>query len=69
MKPGNQGSFRYLYNGDETVPERSSYDLKGLMNTNNNKPNPEFTRRFSKLGHSEIQWKRIVLRCILELIK
>lgn len=68
-KPGRKGSFRWLHNGDETVTERSVYDLEGLVDTANMKPNPLFTRRFSELSHTEIQWKQIVLRCVLELIQ
>ena len=67
--PGSKGTYRYLPNSDETVPERSVYDLEQLIDPlDNATPNPKYTRRFSNLSHTELPWKRIVLRCVLRLI-
>ena len=67
--PGGKGAYRVLPNSDETVPERSVYDLDQLIDPLDNiTPNPKYTKRFSNLSHTELQWKRIVLRCVLTLI-
>jgi pimeloyl-ACP methyl ester carboxylesterase len=67
--PGGKGTYRVLPNSDGTVTERSVYDLVQLVDDlDNTIPNPKYTRRFSTLSHTELQWKRIVLRCVLGLI-
>jgi hypothetical protein len=68
--PGSSaGTFRILENGDKTVTELSTYDLEGLIDESKMIPIPKFTRRFSGLEHTEIQWEPVVMRCVLGLIQ
>ena len=68
LTPGSKGSYRLLPNSDETVTERSVYDMEGIIIDLDNIPEPTFTRRFSKISHTDLAFSPIVLRCVLELI-
>ena len=67
-KRGRKGYFNTYLNSDGIVSERSVYDLHGLINDLKKEPVLKFTRRFSGITHTEIQWKKIVLRCVLKLV-
>lgn len=54
--------------GDGTVPEKSAYDLEGLVDANG-KPNPSYAFAFKGVDHSSLRDDPVVLSYVLDIIE